>query len=185
MMRTPIEVYNQWHDDPTSDMYEYMDYLRAIAGGNILEIGVREGVSTSCFLLGLKQHGGHLWSIDINPECGELFDDPQWTFINGDSNKLTLANAPQIDILFIDGDHTSPSVDNDLFNFASLVRYGGLILMHDIIPAKNLTEDMIRDGYGTPDVRRAYDRYITETGFEHLEMDGQFGLGAIHKGIKQ
>ena len=55
MMTTPIEVYNRWHDDPTSDMYEYMDYLRSVAKGNILEIGVRGGVSTACFLLGLEQ----------------------------------------------------------------------------------------------------------------------------------
>ena len=86
-----------------------------------------------------------------------------------------------LDILFIDGDHRSPAVDHDLFMFSPLVREGGLILMHDIIPAKQLTEEMIRDGWGTPDVRRAYDRYIAETGCQHVELDGQFGLGVITK----
>jgi predicted O-methyltransferase YrrM len=182
-MRKPIEVYNQWHDDPTSDMYEYIDYLRGIAKGNILEIGVREGVSTACFLLGLEQHGGHLYSIDINADCGNLFDHPQWTFIDGDSSdwRNSLGVPTSIDILFIDGDHTHPAVDFDLFQWSKLVRDGGLILMHDIIPAKNLTEEMIRDGYGTPDVRNAYDRFIAETGYQHLELDGQFGLGVILK----
>lgn len=40
----------------------------------------------------------------------------------------------QVDVLVIDGDHSFPGVVQDVVMYAPLVRAGGLILMHDILP---------------------------------------------------
>lgn len=183
-MTTPKAVYNRWVGDPSGDMYEFIQFLRHRAKGNILEIGVRDGVSTASFLLGLEKNGGHLWSLDIDAKCGELFNHPQWTFIHSDSTKEDLERDKQIitplDILFIDGDHTHPAVDHDLNHWSKLVRKGGMILVHDIVPPPNVTPKMIAEGWGTEDVRDAYHAFIIKTGATHFELPGKFGMGVIY-----
>jgi len=40
----------------------------------------------------------------------------------------------QLDVLFIDGDHSLEGVRQDFLAFAPLVREGGIIAFHDIVP---------------------------------------------------
>ena len=55
------------------------------ARGNVLELGVRAGVSTAALLAGVSDHGGHVWSVDRD-DCAPVFaGHPHWTFIQGDS----------------------------------------------------------------------------------------------------
>lgn len=160
-------------------MYPYLEFLRRKAKGTIVEIGVHEGVSTACFLLGLEGQKGHLYSIDIDPACGALYDGhPQWTFIHSDSQDAEHVKKivePPYDVLMIDGWHEHPVVDNDLKNYAPLVKKGGLILMHDI---------------RMMDVCDAYHKFILSTRYEHFELTGYseapnsgamaWGLGVVY-----
>jgi len=57
-----------------------------------------------------------------------------------DELKKMLGNDP-IDFLFIDGDHTYKGIKNDFEMYAPLVRKGGLIAFHDIIPNITKHED--------------------------------------------
>lgn len=41
----------------------------------------------------------------------------------------------QVDVLFLDGDHTYEGIKQDYEMYSGLVRRGGLILFHDIVPA--------------------------------------------------
>jgi predicted O-methyltransferase YrrM len=169
------------------DVSGHVGYLREVAKGNILEIGVRGGGSTSAFLCGLEEHGGHLFSVDIEPSCGAKFDGhPQWTFINLDSvsaeslvtdkilHHLGFADANEgmlkprvLDVLFIDGDHTFGAVLSDLTMYSPLVKKGGLILMHDVCE-------------GTlAGVREAMDVFLKNTGWEHEIHTQSHGLGII------
>lgn len=50
------------------------------------------------------------------------------------SNVRDILQGQQLDFLFIDGDHSSAGVRRDFENFAPLVRTGGLIAFHDIVP---------------------------------------------------
>jgi len=63
----------------------------------------------------------------------------------------------QIDLLFIDGDHTYQGVRLDFEMYAPLVRSGGLIVLHDILPHHD-------------DQRCEVDRFWRDivTGYEHL-----------------
>jgi cephalosporin hydroxylase len=60
--------------------------------------------------------------------------------IDGDSRSTAVRNAveraaggAQIDVLFIDGDHTYDGVRSDYLNYRDLVRDGGVIAFHDIV----------------------------------------------------
>ncbi|MCS7180690.1 MAG: class I SAM-dependent methyltransferase, partial [bacterium] len=45
--------------------------------------------------------------------------------------KKILRNINQVDVLFIDGDHSYESVKNDYFIYRKLVKKGGIIAFHD------------------------------------------------------
>ena len=49
----------------------------------------------------------------------------------------------QLDFLFIDGDHSLAGVQSDYEMYAPLVRHGGVVAFHDIVPD-------FRTRYGTP-----------------------------------
>ncbi len=40
----------------------------------------------------------------------------------------------QLDLLFIDGDHSYAGVSQDFFDYSPLVRGGGIIALHDVVP---------------------------------------------------
>jgi predicted O-methyltransferase YrrM len=183
MAFTPQQVWDAYRRDPNQDMYAFSPFLRHHAHGNILEIGVRGGVSTAAFLLGLEKRGGHLYSVDVNAECGKLFDHSQWTFILSDSADVRRIMAHidrPPDVVLIDGDHKSPRVDEDLNNYIEVISPSGMMLVHDIAPEPGTTDEMIAQGWPGEDVRAAYHRLIVRSGFPHFELPGRFGLGVIY-----
>jgi len=108
----------------------------------ILEIGVNNGTSTSCFLLGLKDGNrkARLYSMDkkdVREKVGKFIGRDNfnklatdWTFILGDSKEAQWEK--EIDLLLIDGDHSYGGAKADYDKYVPFVRKGGIILMHDI-----------------------------------------------------
>lgn len=181
-MKTPKEILNEYLPIPNQDMKDFVPFLHTSARGNVLEIGVCAGVSTSAFLLGMdEKQDGHLWSIDINPECASILAHPRWTFVCGDSTTIPLEQFPKLDILMIDGCHLHPVIDSDLERFSPLVRPGGMIFVHDIYPLAKATPEMIAEGWGAPDVNEAYYSFVNKNNYEHYELRGLYGLGVIVK----
>jgi predicted O-methyltransferase YrrM len=67
--------------------------------------------------------------------------DVELNLINGDSHAETTRNTVKaclggqcVDVLFIDGDHTFRGVFEDFLQYGQLVRDGGVIAFHDIVP---------------------------------------------------
>jgi predicted O-methyltransferase YrrM len=60
-----------------------------------------------------------------------------------------------IDFLFIDGDHTYEGVKADFRDYASLVRPGGVIAFHDILPRPDLPNIQVNRFWS--EVREKYD----------------------------
>lgn len=165
---TPQQVISA---DVHHDIDMHADWISSVAHGNILEIGVRTGISTASFLRGLEKNGGHLYSCDNNSECSKIFaGHPQWTFIyaNSQDPELIVTKIPSsLDVLFIDGDHTYEGVKADLNNYAPLVKSGGRIILHDVC-----------SGYD-PGVRQAFDEFIEATGYEAEIFTSWVGLGQV------
>lgn len=159
-------------DDATAhlivDTRNHLPLFRAVAQGNVVEIGTDVGNSTLAFLLGVEEKGGHVYSIDIRWECKSAHrGDPNWTFIHGDSRKdafAILAKLPrECEVLYVDGDHTYEGAKFDLEIYGKLVLPGGYILVHDVL----------HPDY--PGVRRAFEEY---PGDKHIN-EGSWGLGVI------
>lgn len=168
-MPTPQEVID---NDVFHDIDMHVDYMSSVAKGDMFEIGVRSGVSTAAFLRGLEKNGGHLYSADIESQCGKVFEGhPQWTFLNCNSRDAAIIKSQlpaEIDVLFIDGDHTYAGVKHDLETYGPLVKDGGKIVMHDVV-----------SGYD-PGVRKAADEYALANNFDFEIFPSWVGLGCMH-----
>jgi cephalosporin hydroxylase len=102
-------------------------------------------------------------------------------FLDGDSHAPAMRErverelcGREVDVLFIDGDHTEEGVRSDFELYGDLVRRGGIIAFHDIVDAKadlvggvpefwrsvrtadalELVEDRAQGGYGIGVLRR-------------------------------
>lgn len=181
---TPQQQWDTYRKLPEQDMYDYSPFLRACARGNVLEIGVCQGVSTAAILLGLEQkHDGHLWSIDIDSNCGELYEHPRWTFIAGDSQEVTTVDLPPLDMLFVDGDHGYKAAISDLHRFSLLVVANGIIMMHDVKPsAEWLPRIKAEAWYPVEECQQAWQKFCEEhPDWWSFIVPGQTGLGVMVK----
>lgn len=124
-------------------------------GGHVVEVGSWKGKSTYCLSRGLRPRG-RITAIDPFDARGEDFSrdlyaqdrgarDLEAVFRHNLRHELrrhdfhiirgTTAdfppNAPAIDLLFLDGDHSWEAVSSDWRSMDSHLKPGGLLLLHD------------------------------------------------------
>lgn len=172
----PLEVYDKYLSS-WSDIGLHLPWLRENARGNVLEIGVREGISTAALLLGVGHSGGHVWSVDLE-DCSHLYNDPyHWTFIQSDSGnsdavleKMGLRDDSfKIDLLLVDGNHTYTGCMADLAAYAPWAK---VIAIHD-------TNSKF---IGVWEAMIAYFRSPHNGGFSKAEFRTQSnGLGVLYR----
>ena len=94
-------------------------------------------------------------------------DGQKLELVRGNSHQASSMDAVkqclgsrQIDVLFIDGDHTYEGVKKDFELYSPLVRKGGLIVFHDITPNLKNSEievplfwNELRDAYENSEIR--------------------------------
>jgi predicted O-methyltransferase YrrM len=157
------------------DMKEYLPWLRANAKGNILEIGVRDGASTSALLLGVEKNGGCLISLDI-VDC-RLWQHPQWTFFNRSRALYILPKEPYYDMALIDGDHSRAGFLSDLHACYREVKNGGMIAVHDTHPPKTYEE--FGGDWPSVAVGQEFDKFCKERGLTNFTLPGVQGMGVL------
>ena len=95
----------------------------------------------------------------------------------------SLLNAHPLDLLFIDGDHSYEGVKSDFANYSTLVRPGGLIVLHDIVPDHGTRHGKATASYtgGVPVFwQELKTKHKTSEFVEDPEQDG-YGIGIVHK----
>jgi predicted O-methyltransferase YrrM len=112
----------------------------------ILEIGTARGGTLRAWLENAPS-GATVVSVDL-PWRGEAHEAlfRSWVpegiafhFLPADSHdpatyQAVRALLPEVDFLFLDGDHRYDGVKQDLEEYGALVRPGGVIALHDIVP---------------------------------------------------
>jgi len=107
------------------------------------EIGFRGATSTLAWLLAAQEMEGHVYSMDILAcETGlqlvkQAGLSEYLTFIQCDSSATDFPE--ELDILFIDGDHTYTGVSKDYRKHRENVKDGGLIFVHDTVSEPDVT----------------------------------------------
>ncbi len=125
--------------------------LLALAGERptrrVLEIGTAQGGTT--FLLA-RAIPTTTWiaSVDLLPRHSRVLrflcgPERRFSALRGSSATepmrrriFTLVGEERVDLLFLDGDHSYEGVRSDFLQYSPLVRPGGLIVFHDIVPAE-------------------------------------------------
>jgi predicted O-methyltransferase YrrM len=123
-----------------SETYWGVLFGLACQAARIAEIGVDRGISTRAFLSALvNAGGGTLWSVDTVPEVEApiraQLDDGMWPHVTWHfiANHSTLVMPPgELDVLYVDGDHSPAAVEADMKLWAPHVRDGGLVIVDDV-----------------------------------------------------
>jgi SAM-dependent methyltransferase len=156
-----------------SDIRAHLPRLRHEARGTVLELGVRGGNSTAALLAGVEERGGTVWSVDVDPVSGTIFEGhPHWRFVLADSRDAAAVEAEglsgELDVLFVDTLHTYEQVRDELRTWGDRVRPGGILLFHDT------------DSY--PEIRRAIAGWCRPRRIAFEFLDGSNGLGVAYPG---
>lgn len=136
------------------EIYELLSILLKIRPKVVLEIGTANGgtlflfsriASEDATLISIdlpkgKFGGGYpLWKIPIYKSFA--LPNQKIHLIRADSHSYStletvksILNRKKVDFLFIDGDHTYHGVKKDFEMYSPLVRKGGIIAFHDIVP---------------------------------------------------
>lgn len=139
--------------------------------GCIVNIGCHCGRSIEYILQGKPEHVP-LYGIDIVKQ--KKLDTTSFNFIHGSSQDQTIVDQiNNIELLFIDGDHSYEAVSNDIKLWIPKVIKGGVIIFHDAYPVGN--------GIAyEPGVKKAVQEYFETCNSEEMVYDKWFA-SAIHR----
>lgn len=101
------------------------------------ECATEDATIVSVDLPGGRWGGGY--GTDLVPRLGSYArPDQELTLLRNDSHSEAVrgrvAEDAPFDFAFIDGDHTYEGVKQDFTDYSPLVRQGGLIAFHDVLP---------------------------------------------------
>ena len=164
------------------------EYIKNVDKPFILELGVREGISTKMFLEVCDQNNGNLISVDIL-DCSKVSNNPRWKFIHSSDDNFELINKllnKKIDILFIDSLHEPNHVRKVFYNYYNFVKTNGLIFIDDVVWLPYV-EEARKDNEFVENINRLTFNKILEIyneNNENMTLDINFagsGLGIIRK----
>jgi predicted O-methyltransferase YrrM len=124
--------------------YEWVNFLKILNAKypiqSALEIGCYDGGST----VGISRFCQNLTTIDANKmrfNRNVISEKCDYEYISDTSFSPSVKEAiykkyNNLDLLFIDGDHTYEGVKKDYENFSPLVKSGGMIAFHDIVDSE-------------------------------------------------
>ena len=147
-MSQPVGL--NWHEN-------FIVHLASILRPNVyMELGLYE-----CAVFNrIIPFAQHLIGVDISPRAKTFMTrSPKTEFICSSTKGLSLELAPrgmQIDMLFIDADHSREAVLEDFRSYSPFVAPHGLILIHDTHPrdTSELNPAFCGDGYlAIPDLQ--------------------------------
>ena len=114
---------------------EYIvNLIKKIENINILELGVREGISTKRFIEVCNRNNGKLTSIDID-DCSKVLDDRNWKFIHSSDDNFDYIDKKiekNFDFLYIDSYHEPNHVQKVFYHYFNFIKLGGLCVIDDI-----------------------------------------------------
>lgn len=151
------------------------DLVVELGAQQVVELGVRYGMSTAAFLRAVTMTGGHLWSCDIGRPgalVAPFLGDAHWLFVQGDDIDKA-PEAPDCDVLFIDTSHHYEHTLAELRTYGPKCRQ--VILLHD---TELQHPEGDTSGIDYP-VQRAIDDFVAGGGWREERRSGSYGMGVL------
>ena len=108
--------------------------IKDILNLDILEFGVRKGISTSIFLDICKKNNGKLYSNDVD-DYKSLYNDEIWNFMHcRDDNYLEIEKVipKKLDLIYLDSYHEPNHVEKIFRYYYPKIKTGGFYIIDDI-----------------------------------------------------
>ncbi len=207
-LKFPEEVRGLFSFAPSqirSEITGLMQIVKELEPRQVLEIGTAKGGALFLFAR-VAAPGATVIGVDL-PEMPDGSGVPSWRIpfyqafatarhkvhlIRQDSHSpvalgkvKTLLKGQQIDFLFIDGDHTYQGVRQDFEMYSPLVRNGGVIAFHDIVPDFKTRYGVETSSYAGEVYkfwRNVKEKYQVSEIISDPNQDG-FGIGLLRKNI--
>ena len=112
----------------------FLDYLETLNKPEILEFGVRHGISTKMFIDICERKEGFLNSVDIE-DYSEKFNSKRWKFIHGRDDNFKLVESyitNKIDLIYIDSFHDAEHVAKIFFHYYPFLKVNGHLIIDDV-----------------------------------------------------
>lgn len=155
---------------------------------NILEFGVRKGISTSIFLDICKKNSGKLYSNDVD-DYTSLYNDTEWKFIHcrdDDYSEIEKFIPKKLDLIYLDSYHEPNHVEKIFRYYYPKIKTRGFFIIDDIcwLP---YVKNNYRDNFGCEianleTFKRLLEIYYKNT--ENFDLEFSFvgsGLAKIKK----
>ena len=114
---------------------EYIvELIKDIKNIEILELGVRRGISTKRFLEVCKKNEGNLISIDID-DCSEVSSDENWKFIHSSDDNFEFIDKQinkDLDFIYIDSYHEPSHVKKVFYHYYNFLKMDGICIIDDV-----------------------------------------------------
>jgi predicted O-methyltransferase YrrM len=180
-----------------SELRNFLTLVERLRPRSVLEIGTGRG-GTLFALTRVAAPDAVLISIDLSSASdirfggGDLsrrkslfeafaLDDQRVHFLVGDSHAVDtrehvgrILGGNELDLLFIDGDHTTGGVSGDFELYSRLVRRGGLIAFHDIVDGRAELVGGVPDFWRTIKTQDALE-FIADS------RQGGYGIGVLRR----
>jgi len=116
---------------------------KAVRAQRVLEVGTSTGYSAIWFCLALEETGGHLTTIEIDPQRLSMAKENlkraglshRVTFLEGDAHRIVPTLEGPFDLVFLDADKGREH-DYLSYLYPQKLPPGGLILVHNAIRAR-------------------------------------------------
>jgi len=162
--------------------------IKAIKNLNILEFGVRNGISTNMFLYLCNKNKGKLLSVDII-NYKKLFTDKNWTFLESRDDNFSFKKKKinkKLDVIYIDSYHEPSHIKKILFYYYKFLKKDGLIFIDDIswLPyvKKGYRDNEFNEIINRSTFNKIIEIYFNNTGNINLEFSfSDSGTAKIQK----
>ena len=117
-----------------SKLDDIIGRVKHIKNIQILELGVRRGVSTKKFIQLCEENEGFLTSVDIN-DCSDVIKNTRWKFIHSSDDNFDLVDksiTKSLDLIFIDSLHEPNHVKKVFFHYYRFLRKEGICVIDDV-----------------------------------------------------
>ena len=157
-----------------NNLFKIIDNLK---NPKILELGVKEGVSTKRFINLCNKNDGYLYSVDIE-DCSKVSNDERWKFIKSrdDNFDFITSQIPnELDVIYIDTLHEAKHVKNIFYNYYNLIKPGGYIFIDDISHLPYL-DNKKSNFYCEINNKETFDEILNIYYFNHESFDLNFSF---------
>jgi len=163
--------------------------LKKIQNINILEFGVRTGISTKLFLEIARLNNGRVYSVDID-DCSNLFNDKNWNFFKTRDDNLDYIkkNVPsQLDVIYLDSVHEANHVENIIYNYFSFLKVGGYFIIDDISHLPYLKDSDRNNFFNEINNQETFEKIleIYNSNYDNFDLNFSFISSGLAKIIKK